>query len=66
MKRTLQELTIKDDFLFGAVMLEEANCRRLLELAAGISVRERGGQPGEELCVSSGIPRRPAGRLREG
>ena len=38
MKRTLQELTIKDDFLFGAVMLEEANCRRLLELAAGISV----------------------------
>ena len=39
MKRTLQELTIKDDFLFGAVMLEEANCRRLLELAAGISVR---------------------------
>ena len=39
MKRTLQELTIKDDFLFGAVMLEEANCRRLLELSAGISVR---------------------------
>ena len=38
MKRTLQELTIKDDFLFGAVMLEEATCRRLLELAAGISV----------------------------
>ena len=27
--KTLQELTIKDNFMFGAVMLEEENCRLL-------------------------------------
>ena len=32
MKKTLSELTIKDNFVFGAVMCEEANCRRLLEM----------------------------------
>ena len=31
-RRTLQELTIKDNFMFGAVMLEPENSRRLLEL----------------------------------
>ncbi|MDO5346429.1 MAG: Rpn family recombination-promoting nuclease/putative transposase [Lachnospiraceae bacterium] len=30
-KRQLKELTIKDNFLFGAVMMEEENCRGLLE-----------------------------------
>ena len=28
-RKTLQELTIKDNFMFGAVMLEEENCRLL-------------------------------------
>lgn len=32
MKKTLSELTIKDNFVFGAVMCEEAHCRRLLEM----------------------------------
>ena len=32
MKKTLSELTIKDNFIFGAVMCEEPNCRRLLEM----------------------------------
>lgn len=32
-RKTLQELTIKDNFMFGAVMAEEENCRRFLELA---------------------------------
>ena len=32
MKKTLSELAIKDNFVFGAVMCEEANCRRLLEM----------------------------------
>ena len=32
MKKTLSELTIKDNFVFGAVMCEESNCRRLLEM----------------------------------
>lgn len=37
MKKTLQDLTIRDDFLFGAVMAEEENCRRLLECVTGCS-----------------------------
>ncbi len=28
-KRTLNELTLKDNFMFGAVMSDEENCRRL-------------------------------------
>lgn len=31
-RRKLQELTIKDNFMFGAVMLEERHCKRLLEM----------------------------------
>ena len=31
-KKTLKELTLKDNFLFGAVMSDEENCRELLEL----------------------------------
>lgn len=36
--KTLQELTIRDNFMFGAVMSEEENCRRFLELALEISI----------------------------
>ena len=32
MRKTLKELTLKDNFMFGAVMSDENNCRRLLEL----------------------------------
>ncbi len=38
MKKTLQDLTIKDDFMFGAVMAEEENCRGLLERVTGLSI----------------------------
>lgn len=31
-RRTLQELTIKDNFMFGAIMCDEKNCRRFLEM----------------------------------
>ena len=31
-RKTLKELTLKDNFMFGAVMCDEENCRRLLEL----------------------------------
>ena len=34
--KTLQELTIKDNFMFAAVMMDPENCRRLLELALEI------------------------------
>ena len=37
-KKTLQELTLKDNFMFGAVMSEEANCKRLLELILGFPI----------------------------
>ena len=31
-RKTLKELTLKDNFMFGAVMCDEDNCKRLLEL----------------------------------
>ena len=37
-RKTLQELTLKDNFLFGAVMSDENNCRRLLELILQIPI----------------------------
>lgn len=38
MKKTLQELTIKDNFMFGAVMTDESICREFLEMALGIPI----------------------------
>ena len=37
-RKTLKELTIKDNFMFGAVMCDEINCRRLLELVLGFRI----------------------------
>ena len=37
-RKTLQELTIKDNFMFAAVMLETGNAKGLLERALGIKV----------------------------
>ncbi|MCI7796661.1 MAG: Rpn family recombination-promoting nuclease/putative transposase [Lachnospiraceae bacterium] len=37
-RKTIQELTLKDDFMFGAVMSEEANCKRFLELVLGFPI----------------------------
>ena len=37
-KRTLQQLTIKDNFMFTAVMMEEANCGGFLERALGMKI----------------------------
>lgn len=37
-RKTLQELTLKDNFMFGAVMCEEEYCRRLLELILDIPI----------------------------
>ncbi len=38
MKRTLKELTIKDNFMFGAVMSKPENCQRFLELILHITI----------------------------
>ncbi len=40
MKKTLKELTIKDNFMFGAVMSEEDNCQRLLEMILGFPIEK--------------------------
>ena len=37
-KKKLKDLTLKDNFMFGAVMMEADNCRDFLELALGVSV----------------------------
>ena len=36
--KPLRELTIKDNFMFGAVMCDEENCRRLLEMVLQIPI----------------------------
>ena len=37
-KKQLKELTLKDNFMFGAVMMEEENCKKFLELALGFPI----------------------------
>ena len=37
-KKQLKELTIKDNFMFGAVMMDEENCKGLLERVLQISI----------------------------
>lgn len=39
-RKTLQELTIKDNFMFGAVMCDEKQCRHFLELALGFPIAQ--------------------------
>ena len=38
-KKTFKELTIKDNFMFTAVMSDKENCRRLLGMALGFPVK---------------------------
>ena len=35
-RRKLQDLTIKDNFMFGAVMVDEELCREFLELVLNV------------------------------
>lgn len=37
-RKKLQELTLKDNFMFGAVMVEEENCREFLEMTLGFPI----------------------------
>jgi predicted transposase/invertase (TIGR01784 family) len=39
-RRTLQELTIKDNFLFAAVMMDPENCRDVLECTLGFPIEQ--------------------------
>lgn len=59
-RKTLQELTIMDGFLFGAVMMDPENCRLLLERILEIPISRVDNPAGEKPCLSSGIQRNPA------
>ena len=37
-KKSLKDLTIKDNFMFGAVMCDEENCKGLLERILNIAI----------------------------
>lgn len=39
-RKKLQDLTIKDNFMFGAVMMDEENCREFLELVLGFPIEK--------------------------
>ena len=39
-RKTLQDLTIKDDFMFGAVMRDRKNCKEFLEMVLGFPIAE--------------------------
>jgi len=39
-RKTLKELTIKDSFMFGAVMVDEENCKGFLELALDFPIEK--------------------------
>jgi len=39
-RKTLKQLTIKDSFMFGAVMIDEENCRRALELTLELPIKK--------------------------
>ena len=37
-KKSLQELTFKDNFMFGAVLLDPENCKGILERCIGTEI----------------------------
>ena len=39
-RKTLEEQTIKDDFMFGAVMKDPKKCKPLLEKILGVKIRK--------------------------
>ena len=48
-KKTLQELTIKDNFMFGAVMCDEEICKQFLEMALEIPIERV--EVSKEKCI---------------
>ncbi len=39
-KKKFQELTIRDNFMFAAVMMQEENCKEFIEMLLGIKIRK--------------------------
>lgn len=52
-KKQLKEFTIKDNFMFGAVMMDEENCKGLLESVLQISIDH------VEICKEKSIVYHP-------
>lgn len=40
MAKTIEELTITDDFMFGAVMRDPKRCKPLLEIILGVKIKK--------------------------
>ena len=49
-RKTLQELTIRDNYMFGAVMTEENNCRKFLEMTLGFPISHL--EINKEKCIA--------------
>ena len=54
-KQRLKELTIKDNFMFGAVMINEDNCKGLLERVLEIPIERVDVSKEKSMDVSSGV-----------
>ena len=39
-KSKFQNLTIRDNFMFAAVMMKDDNCKKFLEMVLGISINK--------------------------
>ena len=48
-RKSLQELTIKDNFMFGAVMMDPENCKGVLERSLGIEIERV--EVSKEKCI---------------
>lgn len=60
MKKTLQDLTIKDNFMFGAVMTDPENCKGLLELLLHKKLDRIIVSTEKKYDLSSRVQRRPS------
>ena len=55
--KRLKELTIKDNFMFGAVMMNEDNCKGLLERVREIPIERVEVSKEKKYCLSSRVQR---------
>ena len=62
MQRTIEQLTIMNDFLFGIVMRQEKFCKPLLEFILGVKIRKL-VYHNEQETISAGVPNSKSIRL---
>lgn len=54
-RKRIQDLTMKDNFMFGAVMLDPDNCKGVLERALGMEIGRVEVSREKKCCVQSGV-----------